>query len=64
MNKAVGTIADMAVRLKVLDAALAEGSRRADALAGELHGQVHLDYLSEGLSCRMCLPMQTLEPTE
>jgi PAS domain S-box-containing protein len=33
-------------------------------LAGELNGEVHLDYLPEGLSCRMRLPMQTLEPTE
>jgi PAS domain S-box-containing protein len=33
-------------------------------LAGELAGQVQLDYRPEGLSCRMQLPMHALEPTE
>jgi PAS domain S-box-containing protein len=33
-------------------------------LAGELAGQVRLDYLSSGLMCRMDLPMQGLEASE
>jgi PAS domain S-box-containing protein len=33
-------------------------------LAGELKGEVKLDYRSTGLLCRMELPMQGLEPTE
>ncbi|RAK60427.1 hypothetical protein DJ021_11735 [Phenylobacterium hankyongense] len=33
-------------------------------LAGELNGEVELDYRPEGLSCRMKLPMHALEPKE
>ena len=33
-------------------------------LAGELGGNVELDYRPEGLSCRIRLPMHALEPTE
>jgi PAS domain S-box-containing protein len=33
-------------------------------LAGELRGEVKLDYRPEGLFCRIELPMQGLEPTE
>jgi PAS domain S-box-containing protein len=33
-------------------------------LAGELSGQVRLDYAPAGLSCRMELPLHTLEPDE
>ena len=33
-------------------------------LAGELGGEVQLDYRIEGLLCRMRLPMRALEPKE
>jgi two-component sensor histidine kinase len=33
-------------------------------LAGELDGEVQIDYRPEGLSCRMKLPMHALEPKE
>lgn len=41
------------------------GSRLLErGLAGELAGRVRLDYHPTGLSCRMELPLQVLEPTE
>lgn len=41
------------------------GSRLLErGLAGELAGRVRLDYHPAGLSCRMELPLQVLEPSE